>query len=194
MRLTGPARGAVSPRKRRRARPRFSGSTEIQRPPELVWRAIATPERWLEGYLETPHGRRTIRDLARATRQSRCRSSREAALSSAGARWSRLALAGEGSSAVASASQDDASVESHGYQQSARRCCLATDAGARRASLARRRTPPSSVVRSGSPRHATLARERRHRRCARILPGSPSSLARMLRRAPSNERMAPRDQ
>jgi hypothetical protein len=33
--------------------PRFSDSTEIERPPEVVWRAIGTLERWLEGYLET---------------------------------------------------------------------------------------------------------------------------------------------
>jgi uncharacterized protein YndB with AHSA1/START domain len=31
----------------------FSESIEIARPPEDVWRAIGTPERWLEGYLET---------------------------------------------------------------------------------------------------------------------------------------------
>jgi uncharacterized protein YndB with AHSA1/START domain len=31
----------------------FSESIEIERPPEDVWRAIGTPERWLEGYLET---------------------------------------------------------------------------------------------------------------------------------------------
>jgi uncharacterized protein YndB with AHSA1/START domain len=29
--------------------PQFS----IVRPPEEVWRAIGTPERWFEGYLET---------------------------------------------------------------------------------------------------------------------------------------------
>ncbi len=33
--------------------PRFSESIEIERPPEQVWRAISTPERWSEGYLET---------------------------------------------------------------------------------------------------------------------------------------------
>jgi uncharacterized protein YndB with AHSA1/START domain len=33
--------------------PQFSESIEIARPPEDVWRAIATPERWFEGYLET---------------------------------------------------------------------------------------------------------------------------------------------
>jgi uncharacterized protein YndB with AHSA1/START domain len=33
--------------------PRFSESIDIERPPEDVWRAIGTPERWLEGYLET---------------------------------------------------------------------------------------------------------------------------------------------
>ena len=33
--------------------PHFSESIEIERPPEDVWRAIGTPERWLEGYLET---------------------------------------------------------------------------------------------------------------------------------------------
>jgi uncharacterized protein YndB with AHSA1/START domain len=31
----------------------FSESIEIARPPEDVWRAISTPERWFEGYLET---------------------------------------------------------------------------------------------------------------------------------------------
>lgn len=33
--------------------PHFSESIEIERPPEDVWRAIGTPERWFEGYLET---------------------------------------------------------------------------------------------------------------------------------------------
>jgi len=33
--------------------PQFSESIDIERPPEDVWRAIATPERWFEGYLET---------------------------------------------------------------------------------------------------------------------------------------------
>jgi uncharacterized protein YndB with AHSA1/START domain len=33
--------------------PKFSESIDIERPPEQVWRAIATPERWFEGYLET---------------------------------------------------------------------------------------------------------------------------------------------
>jgi uncharacterized protein YndB with AHSA1/START domain len=33
--------------------PQFSDSIEIARPPEDVWRAIATPERWFDGYLET---------------------------------------------------------------------------------------------------------------------------------------------
>ena len=33
--------------------PHFSDSIEIARPPEDVWRAIGTPERWFEGYLET---------------------------------------------------------------------------------------------------------------------------------------------
>jgi uncharacterized protein YndB with AHSA1/START domain len=33
--------------------PQFSDSIEIARPPEDVWRAIGTPERWFEGYLET---------------------------------------------------------------------------------------------------------------------------------------------
>jgi uncharacterized protein YndB with AHSA1/START domain len=35
------------------AMPRFSESIYIERPPEEVWRAISTPERWFEGYLET---------------------------------------------------------------------------------------------------------------------------------------------
>lgn len=33
--------------------PHFSESIEIARPPEELWRAIGTPERWFEGYLET---------------------------------------------------------------------------------------------------------------------------------------------
>ena len=33
--------------------PHFSESIDIARPPEDVWRAIGTPERWFEGYLET---------------------------------------------------------------------------------------------------------------------------------------------
>ena len=33
--------------------PQFSESIDIERPPEEVWRAISTPERWFEGYLET---------------------------------------------------------------------------------------------------------------------------------------------
>jgi uncharacterized protein YndB with AHSA1/START domain len=33
--------------------PQFSNSIEIKRPPEEVWRAISTPERWFEGYIET---------------------------------------------------------------------------------------------------------------------------------------------
>jgi uncharacterized protein YndB with AHSA1/START domain len=33
--------------------PHFSESIDIERPPEAVWRALATPERWFEGYLET---------------------------------------------------------------------------------------------------------------------------------------------
>jgi uncharacterized protein YndB with AHSA1/START domain len=33
--------------------PQFSESIDIARPPEDVWRAISTPERWFEGYLET---------------------------------------------------------------------------------------------------------------------------------------------
>ena len=33
--------------------PQFSNSIDIKRPPEEVWRAISTPERWIEGYLET---------------------------------------------------------------------------------------------------------------------------------------------
>lgn len=31
----------------------FSQSIDISRPPEDVWRTIARPERWFEGYLET---------------------------------------------------------------------------------------------------------------------------------------------
>jgi uncharacterized protein YndB with AHSA1/START domain len=31
----------------------FSKSIDIDRPPEAVWRALATPERWFDGYLET---------------------------------------------------------------------------------------------------------------------------------------------
>jgi len=33
--------------------PHFSESIDIERPPEAVWRALATPERWFDGYLET---------------------------------------------------------------------------------------------------------------------------------------------
>jgi uncharacterized protein YndB with AHSA1/START domain len=33
--------------------PHFSESIDIARPPEDVWRAIGTPERWFEGYLKT---------------------------------------------------------------------------------------------------------------------------------------------
>jgi carbon monoxide dehydrogenase subunit G len=33
--------------------PHFSESIEIERPPEQVWSAICTPERWFDGYLET---------------------------------------------------------------------------------------------------------------------------------------------
>jgi uncharacterized protein YndB with AHSA1/START domain len=33
--------------------PHFSESIDIERPPEAVWRAISTPERWFDGYLET---------------------------------------------------------------------------------------------------------------------------------------------
>jgi uncharacterized protein YndB with AHSA1/START domain len=33
--------------------PQFTDSIDIKRPPEEVWRAISTPERWFEGYLET---------------------------------------------------------------------------------------------------------------------------------------------
>jgi uncharacterized protein YndB with AHSA1/START domain len=33
--------------------PQFSESIDVERPPEDVWRAIGTPERWFEGYLET---------------------------------------------------------------------------------------------------------------------------------------------
>jgi uncharacterized protein YndB with AHSA1/START domain len=33
--------------------PQFSDSIDINRSPEDVWRAMSTPERWFEGYLET---------------------------------------------------------------------------------------------------------------------------------------------
>jgi uncharacterized protein YndB with AHSA1/START domain len=33
--------------------PHFSHTIDIERPPLEVWRAIGTPERWFEGYLET---------------------------------------------------------------------------------------------------------------------------------------------
>jgi uncharacterized protein YndB with AHSA1/START domain len=33
--------------------PQFSEIIDIERPPEDVWRAIGTPERWFEGYLQT---------------------------------------------------------------------------------------------------------------------------------------------
>jgi uncharacterized protein YndB with AHSA1/START domain len=32
--------------------PHFSESIDIARPPEEVWRAMGTPERWFEGYVE----------------------------------------------------------------------------------------------------------------------------------------------
>ena len=33
--------------------PHFSETIDIARPPEEVWQAIGTPERWFDGYLET---------------------------------------------------------------------------------------------------------------------------------------------
>jgi carbon monoxide dehydrogenase subunit G len=33
--------------------PHYSQTIEIMRPPEQVWSAISTPERWFDGYLET---------------------------------------------------------------------------------------------------------------------------------------------
>jgi uncharacterized protein YndB with AHSA1/START domain len=33
--------------------PQFSEIIDIERPPNDVWRAIGTPERWFDGYLET---------------------------------------------------------------------------------------------------------------------------------------------
>jgi uncharacterized protein YndB with AHSA1/START domain len=33
--------------------PEFGASIDIERPPEDVWRALGTPERWFDGYLET---------------------------------------------------------------------------------------------------------------------------------------------
>ena len=33
--------------------PHFSHTVDIERSPLDVWRAIGTPERWFEGYLET---------------------------------------------------------------------------------------------------------------------------------------------
>jgi uncharacterized protein YndB with AHSA1/START domain len=33
--------------------PHFTETIDIERPPEDVWRALGTPERWFEGYLET---------------------------------------------------------------------------------------------------------------------------------------------
>jgi uncharacterized protein YndB with AHSA1/START domain len=42
--------------------PQFSESIAIERPPEEVWRAISTPERWFEGYLEP--GSRSAESLA----------------------------------------------------------------------------------------------------------------------------------
>lgn len=33
--------------------PQFSESIEISRPPDKVWELLGTPERWVEGYLET---------------------------------------------------------------------------------------------------------------------------------------------
>ena len=33
--------------------PHFSDTIEISRPPDAVWRVLARPEQWFEGYLET---------------------------------------------------------------------------------------------------------------------------------------------
>jgi uncharacterized protein YndB with AHSA1/START domain len=33
--------------------PQFSETIEISRPPEKVWELLGSPERWLEGYVET---------------------------------------------------------------------------------------------------------------------------------------------
>jgi len=33
--------------------PHFTDTIEIAQPPDAVWRAIGTPERWFDGYLET---------------------------------------------------------------------------------------------------------------------------------------------
>jgi len=33
--------------------PHFSEMIEISRPPDAVWRVLARPEQWFEGYLET---------------------------------------------------------------------------------------------------------------------------------------------
>ena len=33
--------------------PHFSQTMEISRPPDAVWRVLAQPEQWFEGYLET---------------------------------------------------------------------------------------------------------------------------------------------
>src|ERR671935_1168161 len=33
--------------------PHFSQTMEIRRPPDAVWRVLAQPEQWFEGYLET---------------------------------------------------------------------------------------------------------------------------------------------
>lgn len=33
--------------------PHFSDTIEISRPPDAVWRVLARPERWVEGYVDT---------------------------------------------------------------------------------------------------------------------------------------------
>jgi uncharacterized protein YndB with AHSA1/START domain len=45
--------GANSIGGERRVVPHFSETIDIARPPDDVWRAIDTPERWFSGYLET---------------------------------------------------------------------------------------------------------------------------------------------
>ena len=56
------------------------------------------------------------------------------------------------SSAATRAGHADWTTESHGYEQSGRRCCLATDAGAGWAPMARRRTLAAPPIRASGGR------------------------------------------
>jgi hypothetical protein len=75
----------------------------------------------------------------------------------------RLPLAGDRSSGRVAARRHDPSVELHGYEQSARRCCLVTDAGAERATIARWLTlaaRPEQARRRGHERRLLVVEQR----------------------------------